>query len=56
MGEPLRMRKQKAMEIGEDEECEDFWDEKHLDMPPSWSQKIQISHDGKVGIFGLVCR
>ncbi|XP_050298709.1 dynein regulatory complex subunit 7 [Anthonomus grandis grandis] len=45
VGEPLRWRKHKVAEIGEDEEVEDFWDEKHLDMPYYWSMKINIPHD-----------
>jgi len=46
IGEPLRWRQQKAVEIGEDEEPEEFWDEKHLDMPAPWSIKISIPNDG----------
>lgn len=46
VGEPLKWREHKAVEIGEDEEVEDFWDEKHLDMPYPWSMKINIPHEG----------
>lgn len=46
-GEPLRWRQKKATdEVYEEEaQLEDFLDEKHLDMPISWSLKISIPHE-----------
>ncbi|XP_066249552.1 dynein regulatory complex subunit 7 [Euwallacea similis] len=46
IGEPLGSKgKLKAVEIGEEEEIDYFWDEKHLDMPYPWSSRISIPHD-----------
>ena len=48
VGEPFKSRKQKAVDIGEEEEGLDMYEEKHLDMPYSWSMRINIPHEGKV--------
>lgn len=47
-GEPIEMRQRKQTEdmYEEDTTYNDALEEKHLDMPVSWSQKISISHDG----------
>lgn len=44
VGEPLIRRKYKPKEL-EEEDTNDMYDEKHLDMPFSWSKKISIPHD-----------
>lgn len=47
-GEPLRWRQKKVGELAdyeEDTQMEDVLDEKHLDMPQSWSLKISIPHE-----------
>lgn len=46
-GEPMEMRQKKRTEDMYEEEgtYDDALEEKHLDMPISWSQKISIPHD-----------
>lgn len=44
VGEPLVRRKFKPKEF-EEEETNDVYDEKHLDMPFSWGKRISIPHD-----------
>lgn len=46
VGEPLIKRKVKKKDLDEEEQ-NDMYDEKHLDMPMPWSMKISIPHDGK---------
>lgn len=47
-GEPIEMRQKKITEEMYEEEyhCDDAMEEKHLDMPISWSQRISIPHEG----------
>lgn len=47
-GEPLEMRQKKTSDdmYEEDTSHDDALEEKHLDMPISWSQRISIPHDG----------
>lgn len=47
-GEPMEMRQKKMGEemYEEDSHYNDEMEEKHLDMPLSWSQPISIPHDG----------
>ncbi|XP_030764668.1 dynein regulatory complex subunit 7 [Sitophilus oryzae] len=42
VGEPIKWRQNTTTEIGDDEEFEDMFDEKHLDIPYPWSMKINI--------------
>ncbi|KAF7280698.1 hypothetical protein GWI33_005555 [Rhynchophorus ferrugineus] len=44
VGEPIKWRQQKAAEIG-DEDIDDMFDEKHLDVPYPWSTKINIPNE-----------
>ncbi|CAG9820881.1 unnamed protein product [Phaedon cochleariae] len=44
IGEPINWRLQKPKDL-EEEEVRDMYDEKHLDMPLSWSMRISIPHD-----------
>lgn len=47
IGEPLQWRKSKPKDLVEEEEANnDMLDEKHLDMPLSWSMRISIPHEG----------
>lgn len=48
-GEPIETRQRKKSEEMYEEETsyDDALEEKHLDMPISWSQLISIPHDGK---------
>lgn len=47
LGEPTSFRKHKKKELEEEGENTDMYDEKHLDMPASWSMKISIPHEGQ---------
>lgn len=52
-GEPLHMRRKPVGEAMYEEEgqLDDALEEKHLDMPMSWSQKIYIPHNGIIVVF-----
>ncbi|XP_060518662.1 dynein regulatory complex subunit 7 [Cylas formicarius] len=55
VGEPLKWRRRKPTEMG-DEEADDVYDEKHLDMPPSWSSKIDVPHEALAKRYPDGCR
>ncbi|KAJ8942787.1 hypothetical protein NQ314_009955, partial [Rhamnusium bicolor] len=57
VGEPLKWRKEKPKDLGDEEEALEMADEKHLDMPLSWSMRINIPHDDgmKVTFFKRTC-
>lgn len=47
IGEPVDWRKSKPKDLGEEDEASnEMFDEKHLDLPFSWSMRISIPHDG----------
>lgn len=52
-GEPLVRRKIRKREL-EEEETNEMYDEKHLDMPISWSIRISIPHDGKHSVSSSI--
>ncbi|XP_056633325.1 dynein regulatory complex subunit 7 [Diorhabda sublineata] len=45
VAEPMKYRKQKPKDLGDDDDVRDMYEEKHLDMPTSWSMKINIPHE-----------
>lgn len=47
IGEPFVRRCVKKKDL-EEEEVNEMYDEKHFDMPVSWSMKIFISNDGNI--------
>lgn len=53
IGEPF-IRRKITKKILEEDDINDMYDEKHLDMPISWSMKISIPHDGKNVVFPLL--
>lgn len=53
VGEPLIKRKVKKKDLDEEDQ-NDMYDEKHLDMPMSWSMKISIPHDCKLIMLSYI--